>query len=68
MFEFCNLHPGLVLILTGIVVFFLPERLRGGAGIAGSLLAPCFQDFFFSDDASRRLGCLPAVCGWSFWR
>lgn len=51
MFEFCNLHPGLVLILTGIVVFFLPERLRGGAGIAGSLLA-LVSGLLLSDDAS----------------
>lgn len=35
-----NLHPGLILILTGVVTLFLPyQRLRSGAALAGAVLA-----------------------------
>lgn len=35
-----NLHPGLILILTGVVTLFLPyQKLRSGAALAGAVLA-----------------------------
>jgi hypothetical protein len=34
-----SLHPGLLLILTGILVFVLPQKVRQLAALAGPVLA-----------------------------
>lgn len=34
-----NLHPGLILILTGVLVFWLPQKVRRWTALAGAFAA-----------------------------
>lgn len=55
-----NLHPGLILILTGVVTLFLPyQKLRSGAALAGAVLA--LAAMIFMGDGGLTYGFTSAI-------